>query len=246
VTAIRAQSFEIQGRTVTLPVVVRDASNASATFLVSSAAARAWIPDGAFEVAELWPGRALLSIAAIDYRDNDLGDYDEVSLALFVRPRGAKRGWPVLGTVADFVQGRLGTYIHRLPVNQSFTCEAGKTIWGFPKTVEEIALEDRGGRFHCRLSVDGVHALSISFPRGGSGSMPERELISYTYLHGVPHRTRAQMGGEGFAMRFGGAELVLGSHPLANDLRLLGLPRRALFTTWTEHMHASFGLPEKL
>ena len=95
-----AAGFEFQGRTVTLPVVVRDATNASAAFLVSSEAARRWLPDGAFEVAELLPGRALLSIAAIDYRDNDLGDYDEVSLALFVRPRGTKPGWPVVSTVA--------------------------------------------------------------------------------------------------------------------------------------------------
>jgi hypothetical protein len=243
---VASERFEIQGRTVTLPVVVRDATNASATFLVSSAAARRWIPDGAFEVAELVPGRALLSIAAIDYRDNDLGDYFEVSIALFVRPRGAKPGWPLLGTLVDFLQGKLGTYIHRLPVNQSFTCEAGRAIWGFPKTVEGITIETRGERLWCRLELEGVHALTISFPRGGSGVMPERELISYTYLHGVPHRTRAQMGGEGFAMRLGGAELVLGSHALANELRLLGLPRRALFTTFTEHMHASFELPEKL
>ncbi len=239
-------SFEIQGRTVTLPVVVRDASNASATFLVSSEAAQRWIPDGAFEVAELFPGRALLSIAAIDYRDNDLGDYDEVSIALFVRPRGAKPGWPVLSTLLEFLQGKLGTYIHRLPVNQSFTCEAGKAIWGFPKTVENIAIETSGERLSCRLEIDGEHALTISLPSGGTGTMPERELISYTYLHGAPHRTRAQMGGEGFAMRLGGAALVLGSHPLANELRLLGLPRRALFTTFTEHMHARFELPEKV
>lgn len=231
---------------MTLPVVVRDASNASAAFLVPSAAARAMLPDGALEVAELLPGQALLTIAAIDYRDNDLGDYDELSIGFFVRPRGAPRGWPIVGTLAEFLQGRLGTYIHRLPVNQSFTCEEGKTIWGFPKTVEEIALESRGDRMSCRLAIGGVHALTISFPRGGSGAMPERELISYTYLHGVPHRTSARMGGEGFAMRFGGAELVLGSHAVANELRRLGLPKRALFTTWTEHMHASFELPEKL
>jgi hypothetical protein len=243
---VTARSFEIQGRSVTLPVVVRDATNASATFLVASDAAQRWLPDGAFEVAELLPGRALLSIAAIDYRDNDLGDYDEVSIALFVRPRGEDRGWPVFGTVRDLARGTLGTYIHRLPVNQSFTCEAGRMIWGFPKTVEEIAIEPRGERLFCRLALDGVHAFTTTFPRGGSGRMPEQELTSYTYLHGVPHRTRASMAGEGFAMRLGGAELVLGSHPLANELRLLGLPRRALFTTFTEHMRATFELPEKL
>jgi hypothetical protein len=240
------RTYEIQGRPVTLPVVVRDASNASATFLVPSAAAQRWIPDGAFEVAELLPGQGLLSIAAIDYRDNDLGDYDEVSIGLFVRERGAKRGWPIVGTFAGFLQGSLGLYVHRLPVNQSFTCEAGRTIWGFPKTVEAISIDAIGDRVSCRLVVDGVHALTISFPRGGAGAQPERELVSYTYLHGVPHRTRAKMGGEGFAMRLGGAELVLGSHALSNELRLLGLPRRALFTTWTEHMQARFEAPEKL
>jgi hypothetical protein len=231
---------------VTLPVVVRDATNASAAFLVPSAAAQSWLPDGALEVAELLPGQALLSIAAIDYRDNDLGDYDELSIGLFARPRGAARGWPIVGTLAEFLQGRLGTWIHRLPVNQSFTCEAGVAIWGFPKTVEEIAIERRGDRLSCRLAIGGVHALTISFPRGGTGAMSERELVSYTVLHGVPHRTRARMSGEGFAMRLGGAELVLGSHTVANELRALGLPKRALFTTYTEHMQASFGLPEKL
>jgi hypothetical protein len=243
---VAGERFEIQGHTVTLPVVVRDASNASATFLVDSVAAQRLIPDGAFEVAELLPGRALLSIAAIDYRDNDLGDYDEVSVALFVRERGAKPGWPLIGTLVELAQSRLGTYIHRLPVNQSFTCEAGREIWGFPKTVDEISIEPRGARLFCRLAIDGEHAFTISFPRGGAGRMPEQELVSYTYLHGVPHRTRATMGGEGFAMRLGGADLVLGSHALANELRLLGLPRRALFTTFTEHMHARFEGPEKL
>jgi hypothetical protein len=31
----------------------------------------------------------------------------------------------------DLARGRLGAYIHRLPVSQSFTCEAGRAIWGF-------------------------------------------------------------------------------------------------------------------
>ncbi len=40
--------------------------------------------------------------------------------------------------------------------------------------------------------------------------------------------------------------VVLGSHPPANELRLLGPPRRALFTTLTGDMRASFEGPEKL
>ena len=76
-----------------MPVVVRDASASVATFLVSSRIARRLVPD-AFEVVELFPRRTPLAIAVIDYRDNDLGDYDEVSLTFFVRPKGAPRPSP--------------------------------------------------------------------------------------------------------------------------------------------------------
>jgi len=84
--------YVIDGRPVAMPVVVRDATSAAATFVVRSAAARRLLPGPELDVVELAPGRALFTIACIDYRDNDLGDYDEVSLALFVgllRPRPA-------------------------------------------------------------------------------------------------------------------------------------------------------------
>ena len=64
-------------------------------------------------------------------------------MAFYVRERGATRGIPYLGAWADFLRGRLSTYIHRLPVDQSFTCAAGRGIWGFPKTVERIDFATR-------------------------------------------------------------------------------------------------------
>src|SRR5207249_3713591 len=75
----------------------RDATSAAATYLVPSAAARRLLPGPELDVVELLPGRALFSIAAIDYRDNDLGDYNEVSLALFVRRRGERASVPYVG-----------------------------------------------------------------------------------------------------------------------------------------------------
>ena len=111
-----AASFMIQGREVRLPVVVRDASSGAATYAVSAAAARRLIPSAALEPVEVWPGRALCSIAVIDYRDNDLGDYHEVSIAFFVREKAAARGLPYVGALADFLRGRVATYIRHLPV----------------------------------------------------------------------------------------------------------------------------------
>ena len=238
-------SYKIQGREVRLPVVVRRASSGSATFVVSAQAARRLLPGSEIDVAEIFPGRALCSIAIIDYQDNDLGDYNEVSIAFFVRPRGAG-GIPYLGPVVDMIRGGLGTYIHHLPVDQSFTCEAGRTIWGFPKTVQQIDFDYEPQRVRCRLVYAGEHALTLTVPRGGDRTLPDRSMTTFTFIEGVAHRNAFSSGAEGFGVRLGGAELSLGSGPVAAELRSLGLPRRALMTTWMERMHGTFDAPVKL
>jgi hypothetical protein len=238
--------FEIQGREVAFPVVVRRATSGAATFLVSADAARRLLPVPEVEIAEVLPGRALCSIAAIDYRDNDLGDYNEVSIAFFVRARGADRGVPYLGAALDLVRSRLGTCIRHLPVDQSFTCEAGRTIWGFPKTLQRIDIEYAPERATCTLFEGDRHALTLSLPRGGRRALPETRMTTYTRIQGVAHRTAFTSGAEGFGVRLGGAELVLGQGSIADELRSLGLPRRALMTSWMESMHGRFEAAEKL
>jgi hypothetical protein len=242
----RGPSYVFQNREVTLPVEVRDASSASATYLVSSDAARDLIPGDELEIAEVLPGRTLFSIACIDYRDNDLGNYDEISLAFFVRERGAGRHLPYLGTAVDFLGNKLGTYIHRLPVNQSFTCEAGCGIWGFPKTVEDIELRHFEKRSLATLTVGGEHVLTFSVDRGGTRTLPDSEMTTYTYIDGVAHKTAFSSGAEGVGFQVARAELVIGDHAISKDLRSLGLPKRPLLSVWMEHMHGRFEAPVPL
>jgi len=222
-------SYEIQGRTVTLPCEVRDASSGTALYSVSSREARRFVPD-AFEVLEPAPGTTQLSLLMVDYRDNDLGDYDEVGIVFFVKPRGAG-------------DDRAGTYIHQLPVNQGFTCEAGCRIWGFPKSVQEIDFEYAEGSATCRLAMDGRHVFTLTVPRGGSDETPDGPSTGYTLIEGVPHTNSFVRGGSGERTRPGGegVRLELGDHPLAEDLRKLGLPKDPILSNWCEHMRGSFG-----
>jgi hypothetical protein len=231
------------GREVTLPVVVRKASSASTTYVVPSREAQAIVGGSDLVVAEVTPGRTLFSIAAIDYQDNDLGDYNEVSLAFFVRPRGERALIPYVGNIAAFLRTKLGTYIHRLPVNQSFTRDAGCGIWGFPKTVEEITIDDRDGRSQCTLTSEGRHVLTFSVPRGGKQRLPDTEMVTYSRIDGVTHRTSFVSGAAGVGFHLGGAELALGDHPIAQELGRLGLPKRALLSVWMEAMHGRFEAP---
>src|SRR4051794_5655029 len=220
-------SYDVAGRTVELPVQVRDASAGTALFEVDAAAAQALLPGNAFDVVEAAPGRAHFAVVVVDYRDNDLGSYREVGLTLFVRPRAG---------------GEDGTFIVRLPVDQSFTCEAGRTIWGFPKTIESIDLAYGSDSIDCALSMDGELVLRIRLPRGGTDEAPPMSMTSYTVRGGVPCATAFEQRGSGGQMVFDstGVELELGTHPVAKELASLGLPVPAFMSTWTEHMQATF------
>ena len=241
--AVANDTVEVAGRPVRLPCEVRDASVGSATFLVRTRAARRWLPTDRLAPVEVVPGRALLTLTMIDYRDNDLGDYRELSVALVVRMAG---GLPVLGRIRDLgrlARGELATYIHHLPVDQPFTCAAGRAIWGFPKTEDRLDLTLGMEEAVCTWRVDDREVLTLTVPRGGTSTMPDRELATYTMLDGRLHATPFVSGGDGTRIVWGGARLALGDHPHATELARLGLPRRALASTWMERMHGSFGAP---
>jgi len=222
--------YEIQGQTVRLPVVVRDASTATVVYMVDRAAAQRIVPPE-FEVDEAAPGLTQFVILAVDYRDNDLGDYDEVGLVFFVRPKGRP-------------EAEVGTYIHHLPVNQSFTQEAGVKIWGFPKTVEQIAFTTTDDTATCSLHMDGQHVFTLTTPRGGQGETPEASALGYSLIEGVPHALDFSRGARGEGMTPGGAGVVLelGPHPIADELRSLGLPALTpVLSSWTEQFYGTFG-----
>ncbi|HUI26489.1 MAG TPA: acetoacetate decarboxylase family protein [Candidatus Kryptonia bacterium] len=241
----RSGEYVIQGKTVRLPVEVRDATSMSAMFVVPALGVRRLIPAPGLYVPELLPGRTLCVVAAIEYRDNDLGVYNEVSIAFFVK-HGGPPPTPLFGLLSGFQRGQIGAYIHRLPVTTSFSRDAGRDIWGFPKTVDEIEFRDEGAQRSCRWVADGTHVLTFSLPRGGRRQMKDMPQDAYAWRDGVLRKTPSVMGGEGSSMRLGGATLMLGAHPIADELRGIGLPRRALMSTWVDHMHASFQAPIEL
>ncbi len=223
-------TYDILGQTVTMPVIVRDASAGTVIYDVDHAAASALCPEG-FTVIESAPGRAHVALALVDYRDNDLGAYHEVGTILFVRPAAG---------------GPDGSFITHLPVDQEFTCVAGNQIWGFPKSVEQIDVTQTDTSSHWVLTMDGELVLDVTIPRGGTDEMPAMPMASYTLIDGVPHATSFTQSGSGSSMGFGeGVSLTLGSHPIAKELSSLGLAEApVVITTWTERMTATFEEPQ--
>jgi hypothetical protein len=209
-----SQSYEIQGRTITLPVVIRKARSWAAQYLVSPKAAQRLVEPTGLKA------NRMVSLAFVRYEEGDLDSYDEFALNVMVR---------------DLPTGKLAAYIHRLPVSQSFTCEAGRTIWGYPKWVTHVAIDGST----CRVGDE----VSLSVARG---VLPFRlpPVPTYSFIDGVLRRTEWEVEAKGVKARPGGARITLGDGELADELRSLGLPKRALMTTTVDSFKVSFGAAE--
>lgn len=234
-------AHSIQGRTVTTPVEVRRARQWATQFVVPAARAQAAIEHTGLQVARPFPGRAIVTLVVVDYEDTDLDAYHEVGVGFLVRPHDAPPAEGEGALVREFWSGSMGAYIHQLPVDQAFTLDAGVSIWGFPKFLAGISLRQVGRYTVCELAHEGEHVFTLGVADRGWFPLPSRTPPSYSFHEGVLRKTEWQQAGARTTARLGGAELTLGSHPIAKELEALGLPKRALMTVATPAMQATFG-----
>lgn len=236
-------TYTVDGRAVPMPVQVRSARMASASFLVPAGAAQEVIDGTGLRVRTRRSGKAVVALALITYLDCDLDTYDELALSFVVEnPAGA----PPPG------KGGVATYIHRLPVSEEFTCEAGRGIWGFPKWVADLQVDHGDGQATGVLrEPDGTEVVSMRLRRGLL-AVPSRPLTMVCYSNGPGGkilRTEWLTHNRGTRLRLGpgGADVTVGrGHPLADELRTLGFPRPPLLTMFAAEMRATFSAPRVL
>ncbi|OBI89500.1 acetoacetate decarboxylase family protein [Mycobacterium asiaticum] len=224
----------IAGTVLTMPVVIRKADQHSAMFSVDAKAAQRLIDYSGLEIFEYLPGRAILLQLLVRYIDGDLGKYHEYGTAFMVNKPGSH-------TSGIRAMAKAATFIHQLPVDQEFTLEAGRTIWGYPKIMADFNVR-QGRKFAFDVSADGQLITGIEFSRGLPHPAPaQQSLTTYSHLDGVTREITSTMQTSGVRTRLGGARIRLGDHPYAKELATLGLPKRALMVQSAANVEMSFG-----
>lgn len=222
-----AAVHSILGEQVTMPVEIRVADAASAMFLADADAARNILGGTGLEPVTI-ARRAICTLVFVRYVDGDLGPYHEFGLAVMAQLPGDRSS--------------IGIYISWLPVNQPFTLAAGREIWGFPKEMADIRITSHGRGKRCEVLIDGrlVVALETSGGIPAPAKLGGASIAAYTNLDGVLRSTPWVMNPSDVRMRPGGARVELGEHPVAEQMRALGLPRRALFTSEIGSLQMTF------
>lgn len=120
-------------------------------------------------------------------------------------------------------------------MTQAFTLEAGRELWGLPKWLATADLDVDGPGASCRLATaDGTHVLSVAL-RAGRWALPgsvRGRLAALAPRAGAVLASRVRARASGIRLGTGGALVEAGGgHPMADEVRALGLPgRRAVLT----------------
>ena len=186
------------------------------------------------QVCRYLPGRAVVALILAHFVDGDLGEYHELSTGVMVNQPGAE---------PSRVRALQSTFIHHMLVDQAFTLEAGRTIWGFPKVMADFTIRDGNSSVSTQVSTDSWWPAWNSVADCSSVGLTYRKQVlrSYSHRDGQTLETPFEMSMVGVPYRPGGVRLWLGDHPYAKELASLGLPKRALISASVANVEMSFG-----
>ena len=199
------------GTRCALPIRYFDVQCLVATFSADIDRAAELLKNTGLQAVPRGDGKASVLLYCIEYRETDIGPYNEVGLTIMAAAPGDPSP---------------AQYVVNLPVSTPLANRAGREIWGYNKFVAAIDIRGHGDIFSTTLSdLDGALIGSFEYKRGAVVSSPPQDIITFTLLNGKVIRTRIQVftpfqagGGEGFAVTIGGSK-----HPMAKNLRTLAL-----------------------
>lgn len=237
--------YAINGTTIDLPLSVDAAAMLMNVFLVDAKTAQRQIADSGLSVVEIFPGKALMQLLAVDYQKNPLGDYNEAAIVFPVTLPGERKPLPVVGAMYRMMRGSLANFVYRMPVTQPFTTHAGRFIWGFPKWQADVDISFGKENASASFSDEKELVFAIQAASGGKITAKPQQAPSLAMREGKIWKTLGTTEGEGLRVKFGGEAPRIGeTHPLALELRALGLPKKPLCTISMPSVRMHFSAAE--
>jgi hypothetical protein len=199
------------GTTCSLPLRYFDARCLIASFPADLRRATALLEHTGLNAVAREDGNATVLFGCFEYRDSDLGPYNEVGLSILATAPGDRT--PAL-------------YVVNLPVTTAVTNRAGRELWGYDKFVATIDIKGNERAFSTTLRD--ARAGTIAVLGGGLGacaSAPPADLPTFSVFNGKVLKTKIQVltpsrigSGDGFTLKLGAS-----THRMAGNLRGLGL-----------------------
>jgi hypothetical protein len=224
------EPVSIRGAPGKSPMFFRDFHLMGAVFLADFSRARAALPKGRLRPLRMPLGRALVAVHCMEYKDSDIGPYNEISLSIAVKH--GRLPLPSLFQAARALRSQtFHAYITALPVTTEVALHGGIDFFNYPKTLADISFRETAAHRICTLrdKASGDVLLEFEGRRLATWTCApkdENPMTLYTYpeIGGRAQRAKLLVNRlESGTSYLRGAGLRLGAHPGAEPFRALGL-----------------------
>jgi hypothetical protein len=212
-------------RIVAFPMQIDECNTAILTFEVAADVARERLPAGHFELVEFAPGVAVLVVSATDYIRNGYTPCRELTFSFPARPVGSDE---------------IGLFMHLMPTDDALSCAVGKGTMAYPTSIELIDTTYAPDTVTFKLAT-GVHrTLELRIPRLTSPLPPRRKPMTvYSFRDGVPYAMPVELDvSSAVVTDLSTVGVTVGTGPVAEELRRLGMGTPVKSCTWGEGLSA--------
>lgn len=213
--------LDLNGQVLRAPACYYDGTKMTAIFPARLAALRAALPDPGFVPARLAPGVGIVGISCFEYRDTDIGAYNELAISIVLRQPYFCINLPGRALTSGLPRCRFDTWVHQLPVTTEIARAAGADYHSGRKFLASIDFPTDRGRRSCRLAEGSEHILALSAATIPTPRSGELQLFSHRWMDGQPRASEFKINAHAMGENLcpGAATLTLGDrHPVAREL----------------------------
>jgi hypothetical protein len=183
---------------------------------------RSLLPSSRLKPYRITPWHSILSITAYQYRESDIGPYNEVSIAV---PVMLDEEAPLFTGVLRKLPKVLMSYTHHLPVTTEIAREVGVEFAGYPKFIADIEFSEEDNWLSCELKAEDQMVLKIKGRKLALEKAPRLRVNPLNYRRGYILRSEFVISERemGISKSSEDVKLELGEHRIAEELRALSL-----------------------
>jgi hypothetical protein len=212
-------------RSFFIPVVFYyDTMRLDTFFLAPRGKLQALMPSPRMHPIRVTPWHGIVTISTMEFRDTDLGPYNEVAISI---PFTMDKASPLFAGILRKSRGEPNIYIHRLPVTSEIARDSGVEFAGYPKFLAGIKFEKQADWITCHLAEADQTILTLAGRRLETHQVPRSRVNFFTTRNGRILRSTG-ISNERLLARSkdrSHVRLELGDHPIAQELRELELGR---------------------
>jgi hypothetical protein len=178
------------------------------------------LPSKRMRPYRITPWHSVLSITAYEYRECDIGPYNEVSIGV---PLTIDKETPMFIGIFRKLPKVLTAYRYKLPVTTEAAREIGDEFAGYPKFIADIKFTEKEDWLSCELRADNKHVLTLSGRKLDLKLFPRLIFNPITYRRGYILRSEFVISERemGHSKNREDVKLELGEHQIAEELRKL-------------------------